>query len=125
MQSTYTFNVNVILAVNLPPVFNDGTTSFASLIAPLNSVKSFSVPLYSDPDGDIVTISVQEGSGGTLPSWIQLKNANTLLEAAPTAFADINTHSFKIVLTTNQHIVLFPFTIIVTNTAPVFTVTPL
>lgn len=66
MNSIYTFNVKVMSK----PVFNDGTTSFLGLTLSLNSIKSFPVPSFSDPDGDIVTISIAEGSGGTLPGWI-------------------------------------------------------
>lgn len=68
LQSTYSFDV--IVNLNSPPVFNDGTTSFADLTVPLNTVKSYTVPSFSDPDGEAVTISIAEGSGGTLPSWI-------------------------------------------------------
>lgn len=106
------------------PTFIDGTTTLAGLTVPLNSIKSFSVPLFSDPDGDAVTISLAEGSGGSLPSWIKLKSTNSIVEAAPTSFFDVKTHNVKILLTTVNEEVTFPFTIIVTNTAPVFSTLP-
>lgn len=66
LDNQYSFSVIVMSK----PAFDDGTTSFSSLKIPLNSVKSFTVPAYSDADGDTVTISIEEGSGGTFPNWI-------------------------------------------------------
>lgn len=56
-----------------------------------------------------------------------MKNSNTLLEAAPPllAFSDLGTHNIKIVLATVNEVISFPFTIIVTNSAPVFSTIPL
>lgn len=71
-----------------------------------------------------MTISIAEGSGGTLPSWIQLKSGNTIVEAAPLAFTDVKTHNVKLVLTTANEAVSFPFLIVVKNTAPYFTSAP-
>lgn len=121
MQTKYNF----IVQVKGKPVFTDGTTSFAGLTVALNSNKTFSVPLFSDPDGDVATISIAEGNGGTLPLWIKLKNSNRLVEATPTAFTDVKTHNVKLVLTTVHEENSFPFTIIVTNSAPVFSNTSL
>lgn len=83
------------------------------------------MPKFSDADGDIATISIAEASGGgILPSCIQLKSGNTLIEAAPVAFTDVGAYSVKIVLTTIHEVVSFPFPIIVTNTAPYFKSAP-
>lgn len=66
MQTSYTFNV----IVNSKPAFNDGTTSFTSLTVQLNMIQSFTVPAFSDADGDTVTISIEEVNGGSFPNWI-------------------------------------------------------
>lgn len=52
------------------PAFTDGTNSFSGLTVALNSIKSFNVPPFNDADMDTVTLSIAEGSGGVLPSWI-------------------------------------------------------
>lgn len=65
MQTPYQFSVIVMSK----PTFAS-KISFTSLTVPLNSSKSFPVPSFSDADGDAVSISIAEGSGGTLASWI-------------------------------------------------------
>lgn len=121
MQSSYNFTVKVMTK----PAFDNGTTLFPDVTVALNSVKSFSVPSFSDVDLDSVTISIAEGSGGTLPNFIKLKNKDALVEAAPIAFTDVKIHNVKLVLTTVNEAVSYPFKINVTNTAPTFSNTPL
>lgn len=47
-----------------------------------------------------------------------------MVQATPIAFTDLGTYNVKIVLTTANEVISFPFTIIVTNTAPYFTSSP-
>lgn len=56
-----------------------------------------------------------------------MKNSNTLVEVTPpvTAFSDLKTYNLLLVLTTVHEVVPFPFSITVTNSAPVFAITPL
>lgn len=67
-MNSYSFYVKVMTK----PAFNDGTTSFADKIMPLNGKSNFPISTYSDADGDTVTLTIEEGSGGTLPGWIKL-----------------------------------------------------
>ncbi len=55
---------------------------------------------------------------------MSLTNTNTLFQANPISFSDVGTHNIKIVLTTSNEVVYFPFQVIVTNTAPYFTTVP-
>ncbi len=82
--------------------------------------QSFQIPPFCDPDGDLVTLTIVEANNGILPNWILLTNSNTKLEATPTSFNDIGTHNLKIILSTVNEFVSYPFKIIVTNTAPYF-----
>lgn len=67
MQNSYSFGVNVLSRV---PIFNNVTTSFSDLMLPINSLGSFNVPSFNDPDGETVTLSIAEATGGTFPNWI-------------------------------------------------------
>ncbi len=49
-----------------------------------------------------------------------MTNSNTKVEAIPMSFTDVGTHKVKLVLTTVNEVVSFPFNIIVTNTPPHF-----
>lgn len=66
MQTSYSFNVIVMSK----PGFTGLITAFSDLSVPLGNIKSLNVPSFSDADGDSVSISIEEGSGGTLPSCI-------------------------------------------------------
>lgn len=120
MQTSYSFTVKVMTK----PAFNNGTTTFSALGVALNGVKSFPIPSFSDADGDNVTLSIAEGSGGILPSWILLNNTSLQIVASPKNFTDVGTHNVQLVLKTVNEEVSFPFSIIVANTAPYFTSAP-
>jgi hypothetical protein len=45
----------IVSVPNRPPYFTDGTTSFADIIVPLNSIKDLTIPPFSDPDSQTVT----------------------------------------------------------------------
>lgn len=55
---------------NRLPVFDDSTTSFPDLTIKLGSNDKFTVPTFSDPDGETVAISIQEASNGIVPTWV-------------------------------------------------------
>lgn len=50
MQTTYSFSVKVMTKPTF--AFSGGATSFSDLTVALGSTKTFSIPTYSDADGD-------------------------------------------------------------------------
>lgn len=113
-----------------PPIFAGGITSFADLTIPLNSKGQHTIPVFSDPDGETVTITLEDikvasdGYVPSVPSWATINSGKTLFEAAPVAFTDVQTFGLKIVLRTAHDEVSFPFSITVTNSAPYFITPP-
>jgi hypothetical protein len=122
LKNTETFKITV---ASRPPVFNDGTISLSTMnVGVVTAGKTLVIPPYNDPDGEAVTFLFEDQKGAPLPTWMQITNANTLLEVVPPSFSDIGDYNVKIVLKTPNEQVFFPFTIAVTNTAPEFVVNP-
>ncbi len=97
MKTTDTFVINV---QTRPPVFTDGTKSFADVtVGSVTPGKSFVVPPFTDPDGETVKITLEDSAGGSVPGWAQLVDSDTKFQAVPASFSDLGVYNFKIVLT--------------------------
>ena len=66
-SSAYNFYV---LVVNNPPIFSSSRAT--SLNVNLGSTSTFTLPAYSDPDGNSLTFSTYQSGLSTLPSFITL-----------------------------------------------------
>lgn len=82
------------------------------------------IPSYRDPEGGSVIASLSEPTvpSGVTKAGVTLTNPN-LLAISPVGFTEIGTHTIKIILADScGNSLTNDLTIIVTNTAPYFTV---
>ena len=107
---------------NRPPYFTDGTTAFADVTVPMNSIYNLPLPSYSDPDLTSVTLTFSQSSS---PTVTVSSTFSTNFQISPTLFTEVGDHSTYFVLDDGLTKVNVPLMIKVTNTAPYFTTFPI
>ena len=86
-----TVSFNIIANSNLnAPVFISAITNPTACIGCTNP--SFPLPLYSDEDGDVVTLTVVT----TLPSFITFSAAIETFTFNPTLISEVGTHTITV-----------------------------
>jgi hypothetical protein len=80
---------------NRPPYFTDGTTAFADVIVPINSIHNLPLPSYSDPDLTSVKLTFSQT---TSPAVTVSFTSSTNFQISPTSFTEVGDHSTYFVL---------------------------
>jgi len=81
-----------------PPVYTTPGFTYSDLTIRLNEVKEVVIPAFHDPDGSIVTASVEDMSEAATTISFTLEPDFSKVTLHPTAFSELGLHTMYIVL---------------------------
>ena len=118
LSSTYTFNVVV---QNSAPVFASTTSTTISVT--VTQTVTFSLPSYSDPDGNAITLTTYQDGSASLPSFVAFTLATNSYSISPTSLSEVAAYIIDAQICDGQPLCsIFTFTITVTSDTRTLTI---